>query len=348
MIRSDKIKSQLFGGVGFRQPTLSGYDIVDADNQASQSGDFFQDSSRLVTIKNIKETQENPEITDEQFNDLLKQLQESAINNVCNKITQQESDFRQSQNLYPFEKTFGDTLTVSDKFTCFRIEPTRKNTILTKISFIELAFDSDATFNIYLYNSNKPNAPIQTQEVTTVANESVLFQLDWYIADDENHKGGNYYIGYFEDELGVALPIKRDYELSTLEMQSRCNYILPSKLTKSVNTIDVSSYVSQSDTGGLNIGIETYNDYTDLLIRNNQLLWKAIQSEMAIQVLDTIIHSTRSNRDERILSQAVNQLNGYVDDNRRIEGFVVKNSRNIKDIKKMLFYKPKIARRTLR
>ena len=59
MIRSDKIKSQLFGEVGFRQSTLTGYDIVDASNQVSRSGLFFQDASRLVTIKNIKETQEN-------------------------------------------------------------------------------------------------------------------------------------------------------------------------------------------------------------------------------------------------------------------------------------------------
>jgi hypothetical protein len=351
MIRSDKIKSQLFGGVGFRQSTLNSYDIVDAENQASQSGLVYQDASRLVTIKNIKESQENSEITDEQFNDLLKQMQESAIINTCEKIIQQESDFINSINLYPFEKTFNNTLTVGDSFTCFRIESVRNNTILTKISFIELAFDTIATFNIYLYNSNKPNTPIQTKEITTVANESIIVSLDWHIADDESHKGGNFYIGYFESDLAGALPIKRDYELSTLDIQSRCNYILPVKLTHSGTTIDVSSYTSESDTGGLNIGIETYIDYTETIVRNKNIFWKAIQSEMGIQVLDIIRHSTRSNRDQRLNSASTQDIDiellGFRTDATYKQGLISKNARNIADIRKMLFPKPRIIRRTL-
>jgi hypothetical protein len=351
MIRSDKIKAQLFGGVGFRQPTLSGYDIVDAANQASQSDKYFQDSSRLVTIKNIKETQENKDITNEQFNDLLKQMQESVIEDVCDKITQKESDFIQSQNLYPFEKTFNNTLEVSNKFNGFRIEPTKRQEVITRLSFIELAFDSAVTFNIYLYNSNKPNGAIQTQVVTTIANESVIVALDWYLADNEAHKGGSYYVGYFEDDLAGAKPIKRDYELSTLDISSRCNYILPVKLDHTGNTIDVSTYDSQSDTGGLNIGIETYSDYTDLLIRNKNILWKAIQTEMGIKVLDMIKYSTRVNSDQRNLQISIQDINlelhGFKDEHTVIEGLLKKNNRNISDIKQTLFPKSRIYTGTL-
>jgi len=232
------------------------------------------------------------------------------------------------------------------------VESNINKSILTRINFIELSFDSDATFNIYLYNSNKPNAAIQTKEVTTIANESVIVSLDWYIADDEDHKGGNFYIGYFEGDLSGALPIKRDYELSTLDIQSRCNYILPAKLEHTGNTIDVSSYVSQSDTGGLNIGVDTYNDYTELIVRNKNIFWKAIQSEMGIQVLDMVKHSTRSNRDQRINKQTTQDINlelhGYRDDHAFIEGLIKKNYRNILDIRKMLFPKPRIVTRTLR
>ena len=103
MIRSDKIQTALFGGVGFRQPTLAGYNIVDATNIASSSGLFFGDSSELVTIKNIKDCQEDLSISNENFNLLLANMQKSVILDVCNKIIAEQSDFIDSLNLYPYE-----------------------------------------------------------------------------------------------------------------------------------------------------------------------------------------------------------------------------------------------------
>ena len=93
MIRTDKIQTGLFGGVGFRQPTLTGYNIVDETNQGSTSGLYFGDSSELVTIKNIKDCQEDSDISDVNFNTLLTNMQKSVILDVCNKVIAGQSDF---------------------------------------------------------------------------------------------------------------------------------------------------------------------------------------------------------------------------------------------------------------
>lgn len=351
MIRPDKIKSQIYGEVGFRQPTLTDYAIVDADNLTSRSGLYFEDASRLVTIKNIKDNQENVDITDDQFNDLLKEMQEQCIIDVCRKITHGESNYNASLNLYPYEKIFTRTLGIDDKYSCFRIIPTYQKNKVAKISFIELAFDSAKTFNIYLYNSNKPNAPIQTQEVTTVANESVIVTLNWFIDNEQEYKGGVFYLGYFESDLGAARPIARDYELAIVEYKTPNYYIEPVKLNYASTVINPDGYTTQADTGGLNIGVETYTDYTELLIKNRNILAECIQTQMGIEVLDLIKHSTRINDTQRINQGDIQDINmamhGYKDTHVLIEGLIKKNNRNITDIKKMLFYKPKIRRKTI-
>lgn len=352
MIRPDKIKSNLFGGVGFRQSTLTGYDIVDAPNQVTSSGLFYQDASFLITVKNIKLTQENPSITDPKFNLILKQMQESVILDVCNKVIAGESDYLQSVNLYPFEKTFKNTLSVADKFSGFRIVPDYRNGLIAKLSFVELCFDSDVTFDLYLFNSNNPNTEIQTVEVNAKANEATIVDLGWFISDDTTHKGGVFYLGYFEDDLGGALPIKRDFEMADLGRSTKCFYVEPVKLEHTENVIDVSTYTEKSDTGGLNLGFEIYNDYTEFISKNKNLLWQAIQTQMAIKVLNLIISTTQSNATQRILKQLVNsaiiELHGASDKRTVIEGLTVKNERIIQDLKKQLFYKPLIQRRTIR
>jgi hypothetical protein len=353
MIRVDKIKDSFFGEVGFRNSTVAGYDIVDNDNKASVSGLFFQDVSRLVTIKNIKDTQENPDITDPQFNDLLKQLQDTAILNVCNKVSQGKSDFIQSDNLFPFEKTFDQTLATSNRFIGFRIEPIYIIDLISKVNWIEASFDKAVTFNLYLYNSNKPNAAIKTKSVTTIANESVIVNInDWFIADNESYKGGTFYLGYFEDDLSGAKPIKRNFEIANLQTHTKCYDVLAVSLEHVGTVIDVSSDVNLSDTGGLNIGMDIYTDYTELFIRNKSLFSQAIQHEMAIEVLGIISKSTRSNRTERITRDFLKQINlelyGYKDENVFIMGLIAKHGRLIADLRKSFFRQPKISKGTLR
>ena len=204
MIQSDKIISAFFGGVGFRQPTLANSPTLDSDNTQSDSGMYFQDANYLVTVQNIHDCQNDPDISDDDFNDFLTNMQNSTILEVINKVSEGQSDFVQMQNLYPYEKSFSDTLTPSGKRVGFQIESRCiRNGYLLDIPWIELSFDTEKTFNVYLYNSNLTD-PIQTKSVTTSAGESKIVDLNWKIKDDSTYKGGTFYLVYNEDDLDGA------------------------------------------------------------------------------------------------------------------------------------------------
>lgn len=351
MFRISRVKSEILGLVGFRQPTLTGYDIVDSDNQASSSGLFFQDSSFLVTIKNIKENQEDPDITDPNFNALLRQMQETCIVDVIHKVTKGYSDHYITRNLYPFEKTFDRTLPVNGKFAGLKVYQEFNVDMLTEISNIEIAFNEAVTFNLYRFNSNRKN-PVNQVEVTSSPGEAVQVPVSWLLADDLAFKGGNDFIGYFEEDLGSARPYQKNFELSNYQRRGRCWYIEPTKIDHSSRVLDTSSYTYEPDTGGLGMTINVYTDYAELMIRNKMKLAYAIQLEMAIRVLNLIINSTRSNRDQRLTKknteQAMVELHGFKSDNVFVEGLISRSNKAVSDLRKDFFYTPKIARATLR
>jgi hypothetical protein len=348
MFRSDKIQLALFGGVGFRQSPITGYDIVDTPNQVSDSGLFFQDGSPLVTIKNIKDTQQDITADDADFNLFIKQLQEAVIIETCSKVVSGQSDFKQSANLYPFEKAFSNTITPSNRFVGFEVIPTVNIGCILRIPWIELSFDTDKTFNIHLFNSNL-KAPIQTKSVTVVAGESTIVDLGWFVSDDITHKGGNFYIGYFEDDLDGARAFKKDFDNSNIQIRTRSYYINPVTINHNTEVLDVTSVIESSFVFGLNIGVDIYNDYTELIIRNKNLFWNSIQLQMADKCLRLFKSATRSNRTERITDQFKDlYLDLYGDRNIGIAGIEGKLKSSISDLRKMLFREPLISRGTLR
>ena len=344
MIRSDKIKTGLFGGVGFEQPTLTGYNIVDATNLAASSGLHFGDSSKLVTIKNIKDCQEDPSISNVNFNLLLTSLQNSAILDVCNKVIAGQSDFIDSLNLYPYEKSFDDTITPTGKFVGFNIEPLR-NGVSCSIPWVELCFDTAKTFNLYLYNSNKPNAAILTKSVTTVAGEATIVALDWTVANDVTYKGGTFFLGYFEDDLDGAKAYAKNWENAIFNVRTPYFEIEPVFLNHTLTVIDIESEAYSVDTFGLNIGVDIYTDYTELIIRNKNLFFPAIQLQMHETVVNLIKYSTRSNSIERISKEMID-FELFGNPKLQIEGIATKLNRAIEQIKKALFYVPRIQRVT--
>lgn len=345
MIRTDKIQTGLFGGVGFRNPTLTGYNIVDSTNQESSSGLYFQDGSELVTIKNIKDTQENADISDSDFNTLLTNMQKSVVLDVCNKVINGQSDFISSVNVLPFEKSFDATIEHKSKFVGFEIEPSLGN-IACKIPYVELSFNEEVTFNLYLYNSNLPKSPVQTKSVTTTAGESKIVDLGWIIADDATYKGGTFYLGYFDDDLGTAKAYKKDHDSSNVMINAPYFKIWPLTLGYTGTTIDIENENSSSLTFGLNFGMDVYNDYTELIIRNKSLFWNAIQLQMHEKVLSKIKYSTRTNATERV---SVGKIDFELFGNREagILGVSKKLENAISTLRKSLFYVPRISRGTL-
>lgn len=350
MIRPDRVKIEMFGGVGFRQTTLADYPVIDALNSLSKSGLYFQDGASFITIQNIYDCQQDKDISDIDFNTYLKNLQESCILEVCQKINKRESDFIQTNNVYPYEKSFKDTIEPAGKFVGFEITPLKKSGIIGKINWIELAFDSDVSMNVYLYNSNLPNTPIKTQAVSTIANESTVISLDdWEIGDNKDYKGGKFYFGYFENDLAGSKAYKKDYESANNFVNTRCHYITPISINHNTLTLDITTTIEVSDTYGLNFGIDVYEDYTEIFIRNKSLIYQAVQYQMAEKVLNLIRVSVRSNNIQRLNKDYLSNISFELYGNPELQIFGIdgKLKRIISDARKMFFYKPMISRRTL-
>lgn len=343
----DRISTKLFGGVGFDNSTISGYDIVSETNQASISGLKFQDESSVVSIKNIKDTQENPSITDEQFNALLTKLQKRAILNVVSKVFSGQSDSIGSLNLFPFEKSFENTIEKRGKFVGFVIEPLRAG-VSMNISWIELFFDEVASFYVYLFNSNNPYEAVASIAVETEANRStIIYPSQWYIHDNETVKGGVFYIGYFESDLSTASAIAKDYESSNVYFRTPNFYTEPVSLDHTSKVIDVTSKVYETDTYGLNIGVEVYTDFTEYIIKNKNQFWRAIQLQMQEIVLNQIMFSTRNNtyadKNKENVAKASYELNG----SENYKGITAKLNDEINNLKKFFFREQVVTKGTL-
>lgn len=350
MLRSDRLVSSLYGGVGFRQPTIGDYAILDTANTGSTSGLYFDDASAFVTIQNIKDCQPDIDISQVNFNTYLANLHKAVILDICQKITHGNADLIHVNNLYPYEKKFNESLdSKGNKFVGFQIEPLMRGDMIGKVPFLELAFDDDITINVHLFNSNV-KTPIKTKECVCVGGQSNIVKLDdWFIADSATYKGGNFYIGYFESNLGSVKAIKRDWERSTGKVETAFYRINPIFANPVNLWFDVESIEFDSDTFGLNIGMNVYNDYTELLIRNDNLIYPAIKYGMAEKVLTIIKSSIRSNSVERITKMSIDEINFELYGNSAlgISGVTGKLTEQIESIKKMIFFKPLLTIGTL-
>lgn len=352
MLRSDRLTSILYGGVGFRQPTIKDYAILDTDNLTSRSGLYFDDASSFVTIQNIKDCQSDSQISVSEFNAYLKNLVKSVILDICQRITFGKADLIHVNNLYPFEKKFDETLEpIGNKFVGFKIEPQTVNSdMIGKVSFLELAFDNDITIDIHLFNSNV-KTPIKTKECVCIGGQSNIFSVDdWFLGDSDTFKGGNFYIGYFESDLGAIKPIKRDWERSTVQIKTAFYHVEPVFMNVVDTWFDVDSDEVEDDTFGLNIGINVYNDYTELLIRNDNLIYPAIKYGMAEKVLSLVKSSVRSNLIERLNKENIDEINFELYGNSAlgITGVNGKLNEQVENVKKMIFFTPLLTVNTLK
>lgn len=348
MINSGIIKTEFQKLVGFTNPSSSDYAIVDEDNQESTSGVMVGQIGSIASVKVIKDLQDNVDITDEEFNLALKELRENSAVTVCNRILRNKTDLIKSTILYPYEKTF-DLLesVISGKFNGFEIKQSN-SAIAGKVSWVELSFDKEATFNLYLFNSNKPINPIYTKEVTTVDGESVVIPLDWVIADNPSYRGGIFYLGYFTDDIGEAKPYKKEFGLASQSLNVPY-FIFDSVRLDKTTKLELRSKEHVSETHGINLGVEVYTDYTDLFVKNKGMFPEAIKLQIEASVLNLILTSFRNNDTAVVSSRMMDSANiqYYGSKELGVTGVVEKLDKEIENIAKVLFWTPSIRRTTM-
>lgn len=305
MFQVDKIKSNLYGIVGFKQPFDPTYSIVDADNQVSRSG-YFASDNPYIKINLLKDTQDYKDISDEDFNIYLKNIQENSIVSVCNNVFNQ-FDYLDRNLLYKNAHNKVNQSVLSDGFVGYKICVSSEKNIAFKITRVLLDFATTGDFTLLLFNTNK-SEPIQSKDIT-ISEKQQEVVLNWVVDNSDVTYKGDYYLGYIKSDT-TPIAYKRDYNNSS-RMSYFSNLSFDKVQVKGHSTallFDLTLEEGLSEDIGLNPDITVYEDYTSIIIQNEFLLSKAIQLDMMISVLREYSYSIRSNGGERKADELSNRI----------------------------------------
>lgn len=305
------IEQKLYGIVGFNQPFDPAFAILTAPNLESRSGYKVNDNP-YVKVSYLKETEEFLEISDADFNTVLERLQKSAIASVCNQVFNRYAYldrnllFRRAMNKI-------NTVTLPDGFVHYKIEVDQEKNIAFEITRVLLNFEGTGDIELKLFNSNKKTALFsKTITITTDHQEEVL---NWMVDNSGDTYKGEYFLGYRTQGLTVE-PFARDYENSDIE-SCYTGLILERELAPghaSDDLFDLRTAAGLSDNIGVNPDITVYEDYTDLIVQNENLFAYAIYLQFAIMCIQNVIPTPRSNRHQRIshfdVSKAMLEIEG--------------------------------------
>lgn len=296
------ISNALYGIVGLRQPFDPDYAILETRNMESRSGLYATDNA-YVKIPYLKETQDYAEITNEQFNDYLEDMQKSSIQKVMKPIFP-VSDYIDRNVLYKYAGQRTETDVLPQGFVGYKIKVCDEKNIAFEITRVMLDFNGTGAIELMLFNTGK-KAPIFVKEID-ITSDHQSEKLDWKVDNSGDTYKGDYYLGYISTGISVQ-PFKRNYERS-IEMSSY-TYLEIDKICvpdHAANELfDVRTVGFMNEDTGLNPDITVYEDFTDLIMQNESLFATAIYYEFIIAFIQVYAATSRSNRMERMTDQFV-------------------------------------------
>lgn len=345
MINIAKIQDSIKGLVGWKQPINPDFAIVDAENQSTSSGQYYQDVSNLITIEGIKACMNYKSATDGQVNDYLRDVVSASVGRLMNQIFG-DHDLLENRPLYRYEFDFKTPITNGSSFVGYEVNVVKDKSVVTVINDISLTFNGVTDVEILLFHSSNKQ-PVQRKTITTVANDTVNEVLNWRL----ENTNGTYYVGYLQDGL-TAQAINRNYNLASVISSYNCSYWDSVKVDNitSAELFDVNNTENVSETWGLNFDVSAYRDYTDVAINNRDKFIYAMQLQVANNVLDLMAHSIRSNRTELInYNSVLAELNGTLNNPNypNVIGVVSKLSEEVKRLYDVFKYKPLVTKNTL-
>lgn len=313
MIDKTKILTGLTGLVGLRQPDNPSYDILDNANITSRSGYYSNDNPYCKTellLDNI----DYMDASDVQKNAFIKHLYESAVIEVCNSVFD-EADYIDRNLLYKNAASYGNTETLPSGFVGYKIEPCSKKNVAFEITRVFLNFKNSGTIKLLLFNS-AINDPIFNKTITITSSNQVE-SLKWVVDNSGDYYKGEFYFGYIVDQMaGTLVPYARDYEdsvnksiISNLSIE---NMYVPNVTTNHLWDISINQ-IGNSNCFGLNPDITVFNDYTDIILRNERMFARAIDLAYQIKIINSYIVSLRSNQNERISADFIKNAKLEID-----------------------------------
>lgn len=302
MFDKTAIESALFGLVGWNQPFDTQYAILEPDLLVSRSG-YKVDENPYSQVQNFRETISPRDISDADFNELLRINMRSAVADVCNAVFD-EPAYIDRQVLYRFPINKVETDDLPAGFVGHKIQVDSTKNLAFEIKRVLFDFDVTAgtdTIRLLLWSSEK-KAPIFTQDIL-IDSDRVETQLNWVLNNTGGIYKGEFYLGYLTQGLVNIKPYKREYNGSNIESCITSMYVQPVKVdghTSDTELFDLEDTDGISEAIGINPDITVYDDFTDLITQNERLFARAIQISSQIKIISNYAASLRSNKDQRM------------------------------------------------
>lgn len=302
MYNHSQIRTGFYGLVGFKNGLRTEYQIINAANQATSSGMFFQDFHSLISVENLKNIAP-ADLSDADLNtwlaDLIKGSAVKVVNSVMQRFKDSTKTVFENLRLYEHASVFDTLYQVSgDAFVGYEVELCHSNNITVVLEAIGLMFNGTDTFNIQIFHSSKQD-PIYTIEVTPETNIEVWeaqtatelnFLTDTYV-------GGKFYIGYLQQDLTGIQPVNREWDMANVRQYAKLFSIEPIIVRdhNSAKLFDLESVEYTSDTFGLNFAFSALNNVTKQILTQKNVFINVLGLQVAVDFLERIANSTRAN-----------------------------------------------------
>lgn len=287
---------------------------------SSQSMRYFEDFHTLADPQALLDM---GQVTDVTLPAYLEEISKSQILEIVNTVYNFPavinpaalSFYRGDWMLYP------QPVANTNQFVGLRVIMAQGDYAI-KMNSVELFFDTDCTFNMYLYN-DMTLPPLYTIEVTAQAYNQTIVDLSNdailnYLSNTVN-KGGIWYFGYYQADIEAQGAKALFYSVATQSFNP-CRvwaYSAPLWLDSPIGGRNFRRNVIGSNnlTYGLNLEITTYNDGTNNIIRNAHLFDEVIGLSVAAKCIEAMVFSYRTNVTERniqnipSLDKLYNELN---------------------------------------
>jgi len=295
--------------LGWDQPTYAGAPVLDSDNTTSTSGRLFgEDFHALCTIQNIKANQEDPAISDADFNTYLTKRQNGMIMRALNETFRKKELIE--QHLMYTRMGFSDVVLPNRSFMAgWCIEIAEDQAISTQITFATLYFDADATFNIYLFQDGVRGA-LKTIEVSCQAFKltTVPFDLDFGQIILPFKTGTRFYLMYDQDELETAgVHAIREQPESIAHPKCFEAYSIQFPKTTDGSIFNSNQRQYPALPMGINLEVISFKDHTQRIIRQANLFDEVQGLQMAAFAIELVNNATRSNKTQRQTEQQSQQ-----------------------------------------
>lgn len=304
------VLSSLTKRLGWRQPTIAGSPVINSDNLTSTSGRYFNGQSfhSLVTIKNLMAVQEDPNISVDDFNTYLTDMQTDAIFRMLNEIFREKELIEQCL-MYTRFATMDIPVNNSGQFVGWIINVANDFGIATQINTATLYFDQDCSFNLYLFQDGVLS-PLKTIPVSCVAFERTEVDFDTLVLPFKT--GQKYYFGYFQSEIGDARAIREQVEeFATTRCFEAFTFTAPAISNNTDFNHNYRQYGSLPQ--GINLEIISFRDHTQKILRKANLFDEGQGLQVAIMAIEQIMNSTRTNSTDSNVQGIVNSQRSFTE-----------------------------------